>query len=91
MSSNKQKKVKIKSLVKEMLFDSKISMLKNIDKILDSNAINIDKWDSKESPYILPKAIVSALLAHEADQYSGKGTSFEKEQKKTIKNINYIL
>ncbi len=86
---NKQEK--IKSLVEEMLTDSYESMKKNIDKVLKSGAIDIDGWDKKNSPMILPKCIVTAILQNEATQYEGKGTSFEKQVKKEAQNIRYFL
>ena len=82
------KREKIKSLVLTMLEDSYDSMVRNIDKALDSGAIDVDGWDET---MILPKCILTAVLEQESTQYSAKGTSFEKEVKKEVKNIRYFL
>ena len=86
-----EKKEKVKSLVSDMLKESYESMISKIDKALNSGAIDIDNWDEKNSPMILPKCIVTALLEQESTQYAGSGTSFEKEIKKEVKNIRYFL
>lgn len=86
-----EKKEKVKSLVSDMLKESYESMISKIDKALNSGAIDIDNWDEKNSPMILPKCIVTALLEQESTQYTGSGTSFEKEIKKEVKNIKYFL
>ena len=86
---NKQEQ--IKSLVEEMLTDSYEAMKKNIDKVLKSGAIDIDGWDEKDSPMRLPKCIVAAILQNEATQYEGKGTGFEKQINKEVKNIRYFI
>ena len=86
---NKQEQSKL--LVEEMLTESYEAMKKNIDKVLKSGAIDIDGWDEKNSPMILPKCIVTAILQNEATQYEGKGTSFEKQVKKEAQNIRYFL
>lgn len=65
-------KDKIKALVEEMLMDSYNSMYKNIDKVLNSGAVDTEKWDEKNAPMILPKTIIAALLQDEATQYEGK-------------------
>ena len=66
-------------------------MSEKIDKALKSGAIDIDGWDEKNGQYRLPKAVVSALLSDAADSFNGRGTSFEKEQKKDIENIKLFL
>mgnify|MGYP003338283452 CR=1 FL=1 len=83
-----EKKEKIKSLVIDMLKESNNAMIKKIDKLLTSGAIDIDNWDER---MILPKCIVTALLQDESTQYEGKGTSFEKQVKKEVKNLKYFL
>lgn len=82
------KSEKIKSLVLTMLEGSYDSMVRNIDKVLDSGAIDVDDWDET---MILPKCILTAVLEQESIQYSAKGTSFEKEVKKEVKYIRYFL
>lgn len=86
-----EKKEKIKGLVSDMLKESYEAMLKKIDKALNSGAVDIDKWNDKINPMILPKCIVTAILENESTQYLGIGTSFEKEVKKEVKNIRYFI
>jgi hypothetical protein len=88
MKSNKQK---IKGLVKDMLIESHKKALESIDKALDSGCVDIDGWDEETSPMILPKCIVTAILQNESTQYDAKGTSFEKQIKKEVRNIRYFL
>ena len=85
------KKDKIKSLVTDMLQESYEAMLKKVDKVLNSGAIDIDSWEESRNPMILPKCIVTAILQNESTQYEGKGTSFEKDVKKEVRNIRYFL
>ena len=51
---------------------------KTLDKALNSGAININDWDEENSPMILVKGIIIGILKSEAEQYSAKGTNFEK-------------
>jgi len=85
------KKEKIKDLVFDMLNESHEQMLKRVEKILNSSSIDIESWDEKNNPMILPKSIIVALLQNESDQYNGKGTKFEKEIKQNVKNIIYVI
>lgn len=89
--TTQDKKNKIKALVTDMLNQSHEAMSKKIDKALNSGAIDIDSWSESHSPMILPKCIVTAILQDESTQYEGKGTSFEKDIKKEVKNIRYFL
>ncbi len=86
-----EKKIKIKSLVEDMLKDSYDNMIKNVEKAINSGAIDIDGWDENTSPMILPKIILTAILQDESGQYSGRGTSFENKVKKEVKNLRYFL
>jgi len=86
-----EKKERIKSFVSEMLEYSHKNMLLKLDTVMNSGCIDIDSWDEKISPMILPKTIVTALLEHESVQYLGKGTSHEKTIKKEVKNIRYFI
>lgn len=86
-----KKKEKIKELVKDMLIESHEHALQNIDRALNSGAIDIDGWDENNAPMVLPKCILTAILENEARQYTAKGTSFEKKMKKEVKNISYFL
>lgn len=85
------KRDKIKALVVEMLNNSHEAMIKNIDKALNSGAIDIDSWQEDDRPMLLPKTIVTAILEDESTQYNGIGTSYEKSIKKEVKNIRYYL
>ena len=87
----KEKKEAIRTIARDMLNDSYLAMLKKVDKALNSGAIAIDDWDEKDSPMILPKCIVTAILQNESTQYEGKGTSFEKRIKREVKNIRYYI
>lgn len=89
--TREEKKIKIKSLVEDMLKQSHEEMMKKIDKALNSGAVNVDGWDEINSPMILPKCIVTAILQDESTQYDGAGTSFEKQMKKDIRNLRYFL
>lgn len=85
------KREKIKKLAVDMLNESYQEALKNIDKALDSGAVNIEEWDSERNFMLLPKSIVIAVLNNESKQYSVKGTSFEKLVAKEIKNIERFI
>lgn len=85
------KREKIKSLVIEMLNDSHAAMIKKVEKALNSGAVDIDNWDEKNAPMILPKCIVMALMEDESQQYIGRGTSYERRIKKEVKNIRYFI
>jgi hypothetical protein len=85
----KRKKAKLKRIASELLKDSQKAMKDKIDKAINSGSLDIDSWD--ERTFILPKIIAAALLEDEAEQYKGKGTSFEKSVKKEIKNLRYFL
>lgn len=89
--STKSKSKKIKSLVVDMLKQSNKAMTDKVDNLLKSGAIDIDNWDESNAPMVLPKCIVMALFDQEISQYSGRGTGFEKQIKKQIRNIRYFL
>lgn len=89
--NTEEKKDRIRELVIDMLNDSHAAMIGKVDKVLKSRAINIDSWDEEINPMIIPKCIITAILQNESHQYEGKGTSFEKQVKKEVKNINYFL
>ena len=74
-----------------MLNDSHKKSMLNVDKVLNSGCIDIDGWDEKNSPMVLPKSILTAILENGARQYAGRGTSFEKRVKKEVSNIHYFL
>jgi len=84
-------KAKIKKLVKELLKESNKAMINNIDKVLNSGCLDVEDWNENNNPMILPKSILIALLEYEIEQYSSKGTCFEKQINKEVKNIKYFL
>lgn len=85
------KKEIIRKHVLDMLKESEKAMIKKLEIVLTSGCIDIDNYDSKQNGMLLPKAIISALFESEINQYNGKGTSFERKQKKEIKNIRYYI
>ena len=87
----KTKENEIKELVIDMLNESYQAMIKNVDRVIKSGAIDIDGWDNKINSMILPKCIVTAILENESQQYQAKGTSFEKQVKKEVNKIKYFL
>jgi len=89
--NEQQKKEAIKKHCIDMLNESHEFMLKKIDRALNSGAIDIDAWNEDDMPMIVPKCIVTALLQVESRQYEAKGTSFEKQIKKEVKNIRYFI
>ncbi len=84
----KRKKAKLKKLASDILKDSQKAMKEKIDKAINSDSLDVDSWDER---MILPKVIVAAILEDEAEQYKGRGTSFEKSVKKQINNLRYFL
>lgn len=89
--TTQEKHKKIKSLVEDMLNYSHKAMFEKIESTLNSGAIDIDSWDEKNAPMILPKCIAAALLQSESTQYEGKGTSHEKKIKKEISKLKYFI
>ena len=90
--NTQEKKERIKSLVIDMLNDSHKKALENVDKLLNSSAINIDNYDTNNTPMILPKSILTAILEYEAKQYAPpKGITNERKIKQDIKNFGYFL
>lgn len=86
-----ENKEKIKELVIELLNNSHESMIKKISTALNCGVLDIENWNEKTSPMIIPKIIATALLESESTQYSAKGTSFEKKIKKEVKNLRYYI
>lgn len=89
--TTEQKKAKIKLLVKDMLKDANRTMIQRIDTALNSGAVDVDGWDEKVAPMILPKCILTAILEHQATINNGSGTGYEKRIKKEVNNIRYYL
>ena len=89
--TTQEKKEKVKQLAIDMLTESLAAMIKQVDKAINSGAIDIDQWSEDDKPMILPKIITTAILQTESEQYEGKGTSYEKYIKKEVKNVKYFL
>jgi len=86
------KKLMIKKLVNDTIIESTTVMRDQlIDKVLKSGCIDIESWEPNINPMVLVKSITIALFNYEADQFSGKGTAFEKIVKKESKNIYSFL
>lgn len=89
--NTQDKKNKIKQLAIDMLKESHEAQIKLVEKALNSGALAVDEWDENSNPLIMPRIIVTAVLQSESEQYDGKGTSFEKEVKKEVKNLKIFL
>lgn len=89
--TTQEKKDKIKELAAFQLDVAYKDMIRLIDKALNSGCIDIDGWDEKNAPMILPNCIATAILEQECTQFDGSGTRFEKQIKKEVKNIRYFL
>ena len=87
----KSKRDKVKALAIEMIKNTQKSLEALVEKALNSGALDVDEWDENSNSMLLPKCIVIAALEEEADQYKAKGTSFEKEMKKEVKNLKMCL
>ena len=88
--TTEQKKEAIKEFVIEMLEDSQRAMTLNIDKVLNSGAIDIDDYN-EGFQMAIPKAIVIALLLDMAGQYEPPFVSMRKIVIKEVKNILHFL
>ena len=84
-------KDKIEALVNEMLAESVQHMTKKVKEALNSGALDIENWDENDTPMIIPKIIIQAVLQSEAEQYSARGTSFERKINKEVKNLRYFI
>jgi hypothetical protein len=89
--SSDYKKEKIRKLTRDLLEESHLDMLKKVDRLLNSKCIDIDSWNEHSNFMILPKSMAIAILKNESDQYSAKGTRYEKEVKENVKNFEYFL
>lgn len=89
--TREQKKKLIRKHAVDMLKDSHRNAIAKVYKAIDSGAIDIDSWDEKNKPMILPKSIVATVLYSEIEQYLSKRTSFEKEVQKNIKNLRCFI
>jgi RIO-like serine/threonine protein kinase len=76
----------------DLLIDGLSSDILDIaTKILNSGCVDVKNYDSIHNSMILPKTILVAILQDFAEAYSCKGTSFEKQIKKDVKNIRKFL
>lgn len=91
--ANRKNKAKIKKLIKGELAVAYREIKLNIDKVLNSKAVDvdIDEWDEKNHPMVLPKIITMALLEDGATMFQGKGTGIEHVIKKKVKEIRYYI
>jgi hypothetical protein len=88
----KEKKDKIKDYVIDMLYESYSNQLKKLNKVLDSNCLDIDNWDISNAPMVLPKSIVVAILETEVKQYEAPKTYPKARSiKKEINNIKLFI
>jgi len=85
------KKAFIETHVLGMIDEVSKHMKEKLKILFDSGAIDIESYDTENNRMVLPKCIISALLESEIQQYSGHGTSFEKRNKKEIRNLRYFI
>lgn len=85
------KEQKIEKLCLDMLETSIVDIKARIKKAIDSGAVDVEEWDEKINPYLLPKAIMIAIFERETNLYRPTGTSFEKEVNKEAKNIELFI
>ena len=77
-------KTQLKKKIKELIKQSNKSMIKNLDKIINSGAIDLTQY---ENNYILPKICICALFKEERFQYKPLSNKARKE----LKNLEYFL
>lgn len=90
MENNKQK---VKELSMEILSYIVSEMEKDIDRAINSGALDISKWDENVKPMVIPKSIVLVLITKQTynTTLNGKNTSLEKLVKSNVKNLlNFI-
>lgn len=89
--TRKQKEKIVRQLVWNMIRESAYHAQSRVTEAIKSGAINIDEYDFEHAPYVLPKTITAALLQAEIRPLLGKGTKYEKQVKKDIKNLLHFL
>lgn len=89
--TREQKKKLIREHAVDMLKDVHKNAIAKVYRAIESGAIDVEGWDEKNKPMILPKSIVCAVLYSEIEQYLSKRTSFEKEVQKNIKNLRCFI
>lgn len=85
------KKAEIKKHVLDLLEASYEAMKLQVDKALNCSAIDAESWSPDKAPMRIPKVITAAILERETEQYQGRGTSFERQIKKEVKNVRYFI
>lgn len=65
-------------------------MQENLPRFLKAIPHLLRDWDENINPMILPKILLIALLETQADQYRGRGTSFEDTIKTEVNNLKLI-
>lgn len=93
MKTTENKKQTIEDLTKGIISfntdNNEITQL--IKKAVNSGALDIEGWEPDQNPMILPKIIAIAILENIAEGLKGKGTSFEKQVKKEVKNLKCFI
>lgn len=89
--TRKQKERAIKKLAYKLLWEAHKAMRDNVEKAMNSGAIDIDSYDPVDAPMIEPKTIVCAILINESDQFKGRGTRWENQMRKNMHNIIRFL
>ena len=74
----------IKQLIINMLELCHERQLGNIDRALNSKAID---FEIKSGPMAIPKTITIALLEESKTLCTARGTSYEKQQRREIKKL----
>ena len=81
-------KTELKKKTNQLIKHAVAGMRKNIDRAILSGSMDIK---GAPNDYILPKALLMALLQEEINQVDGRGTCFHKKQKKQAKAIYTML
>ena len=89
--TTEEKKEKIKEIVLDEAEYVINKFAEKIDKLFEAKAINIEAWDVDNTPMIIPKCILAALLDQAILSYNGRGTGYKRQMTKEIKNIRYFL
>lgn len=91
MSDLEEKKKVIAQITNEFLNNAFEKMQEKITRAIQCDALDIEQYDSEFNTAIIPKTIVAALLLEEAEQWKCKGTSFEKQMEKDVKQLLIMM
>ena len=81
-------KIRLQAITHSFFTEDCIPEIKRlIQKAINSPAIDLEEYADTSAPAILPKSVLIAVFQSMADQYSPKGTSYEKEVKKNVQNL----